>query len=136
MTNISIAPYLEKLRQIQEEIARANPNFPANCCTESALKAYKKIGLDIDAGKLRWQDHTWNWDRERNLYVDITAGQFGLPDIIVLPRKEAIEKYAYFPNPTTRKNVLAFTKPSKTQTRLEEFYAWQREFYDEILEVS
>ncbi|MCA9485617.1 MAG: hypothetical protein KC506_02120 [Nanoarchaeota archaeon] len=70
--------------------------FPFSCCNDSARAVYLKTGLEEIGGYFTFshvpelnnqmdQKHAWNYDSERNLWVDLTMKQFGnYPEIAIL----------------------------------------------------
>ena len=110
------------LRKVAEEVGKIRPRFPDNCCTHAATELSKKYGLDIEAGYLCGHGHTWNVDPETEKIYDITAGQFGLPSILVLSREEAINLYGYVPDEEVTSAVLDLLAEEQKQAELESLF--------------
>ena len=109
---------LKELENIAGDLRQKREDFPNDCCTEAAIEIYKKLGFSIESGSLRGEPHTWN--SCNGYYVDITGAQFGLPDIFVVGRKEAVELHGYAPDPAQGKAVIAFMKACEKAEDIED----------------
>jgi hypothetical protein len=92
---------LERVQGIlQEEFL---VKFPKNCCRPAMRALHDVAGLEMVAGVfaytdasgvLREEDHFWNYDPGRRLYVDLTLHQFRqaanlpIPEIIAAPEDQ------------------------------------------------
>ncbi len=88
-------PYFEILKQARYELARLlyseDPDlfriFPIGCCNYSARVVAAETGFEEVGGFFvpRRENHAWNYDQERRLYVCLTLRQYGdYPEIAVM----------------------------------------------------
>ncbi len=108
------------LEKIIEKLKSQINDFPTNCCAQAAIEVHKHLGLDIKAGFLKGEKHAWNYDAEDDAYIDITAGQYDLPSILILDRAEATHLYGYIPVPEIRKSIFTLISDIKEVAMIEE----------------
>ena len=116
---ISPPPYFNELKDIRAALEADKESYPYNYCSHASRVVNLILGLREVAGSFTFKYyygsptdtihrewHAWNYDPERELYVDLTADQFGdLPKIFVTKkssqtryqesRKETVEQAGY-----------------------------------------
>ncbi|VVB79573.1 Uncharacterised protein [uncultured archaeon] len=81
-------PYYSRLVEVRKYFEENIPNFEpyGNCHPASRLISQvtplKQVAGDFILGNTR-ADHGWNYDPERQLYLDVTHDQFGSPQPII-----------------------------------------------------
>lgn len=92
MPTLENLPYSKDLRLILGYCKTMYPQFPVKFCQDSSRLIHKVLGLPVVAGifdempydgRANW--HAWNRDRDRRLFIDLTASQFNseLPEILI-----------------------------------------------------
>jgi len=80
MTSTTDLPYLDDLLLIRKALSLIKPDFPHLACEHSTRSINQIIGLTETAGhymgfhEREW--HAWNYDPERDIYIDISMTQF------------------------------------------------------------
>lgn len=103
------------LQEAYNQIRKKYPEFPfpRNTWCREAARRVQFLGGEIEAGTLYGNRHVWNSFNDRMIYVDISASQYGLPEIIVLSIEDAVHLYKYVPDESLR----IFTKKIIMQER-------------------
>lgn len=71
-------PYMPKLEKIVELFEKTDENFPYSSCIQAARVVHLLTGLEEVGGTKPSHSpfHACNYDPKRDIYIDITAGQF------------------------------------------------------------
>ena len=102
-------PYYRMLVALREELKQEHTFYPVNCCIFSSIEVRRVLGRQFGIvempGVFSWdgfiregegkvemfESHMWNYDANRNLYIDLTLDQFycGFPCVSVIPVADA-----------------------------------------------
>lgn len=73
-------PYYKQLLAIREIFEQTSTRFPLKGCQNASKAISVLIGLEEVAGFYYFEKHndwhSWNYDKKRGLYIDITADQY------------------------------------------------------------
>ena len=71
-------PYHSELVRLQKHIETTVFDYP-KCCIYSARVVKKALGLKEIRGIFvpEYYEHSWNYDPENKVFIDLTIGQFG-----------------------------------------------------------
>ncbi|MBI4147644.1 hypothetical protein HY494_03265 [Candidatus Woesearchaeota archaeon] len=86
-----VLPYWGGLEQIRSEFESCSLGFPLNKCELVTYAVAQELGLQQYAGLYvpERKIHSWNGDRKRNLYIDLSMDQFeGIVGKIVVVSQE------------------------------------------------
>jgi hypothetical protein len=104
------ANLIKRLKKIYLALKQEHPLFPFPVETfgrEASYRVAEKCPeAGICGGLLNGRPHVWNTFKRGEVYVDISAAPFKLPDIFVLPRNEAISVWGYVPSKIITQEVL------------------------------
>lgn len=121
----------DELKELQDKMKNEESRFPYDCCSTIVKYMCNELGFLPEAGivKTIFGDKKHSWAVKEGMLGDLTLFQFrdcyfiSVPEIIYIPKEEAIAKYDYVKDDVVTRLLERYVFPPKKSLGLRGYFS-------------